>query len=52
MNIKAVLIAGLVIFLFTACSSSIEVANHPYDEIFKDTNKFVPINTKELKEIK
>lgn len=46
---KTILIVVLSAFLFIACSSK-EV--NPYDEIFKDKHKFIPINTKELKEIK
>ncbi|WP_156528056.1 MULTISPECIES: hypothetical protein [unclassified Helicobacter] len=49
MKLKVALIAGLSIFLLAACSG--KKAN-PYDEIFSDENKFVPINTKELKEVK
>lgn len=48
-RLRAIFIAILVAFLFMACSS--KKAN-PYDDIFSDKRKFVPINTKELKEIK
>ncbi len=48
-NLKSILAASFIAFLFMACSNK-EV--NPYDEIFSDKHKFVPINTKELKEVK
>ena len=47
--LKMTLVAVLGGFILTACSKK-EV--NPYDEIFKDKHNFVPINTKELKEVK
>lgn len=49
MNLKIVLVMMVSSVLLVACSS--KEAN-PYDEIFSNKHKFVPINTKELKEIK
>ncbi len=43
------LLIGLSSVMFLACSNK-EV--NPYDEIFSNKHKFVPINTKEIKEIK
>lgn len=49
MKLKLTLIAVMSAFIFLACSQK-EI--NPYDEMFSDTNKFVPINTKEFKEVK
>mgnify|MGYP004696327985 CR=1 FL=1 len=48
-DLQSILFGSIVAVLLVACSSK-EV--DPYKEIFRDTNTFVPINAKELKEIK
>ena len=48
-QIKSVLIIISQALLFVACASKKE--SNVYDEMFSDKSKFVPINTKELKEI-
>lgn len=46
---KIILIASIV-FSFLACASKEEV--DPIKELFKEDKSLIPINTKELKEVK
>ncbi len=51
-DLQSILLGSIVAVLLVACSSKESKEVEPYKEIFRDTHTFVPINTKELKEIK